>query len=101
MVQKRSTPKYNDASLFSDESRRVIDYCKQFNIEKIVVGYNKNWKQGSKLGKAYQVGNRHFQKVPFSRFLKYLFDKAESEGIDICENEESECIASTYQNVTL
>ena len=73
-------------TLFHLYAKRVIDYCKLFNIEKIVAGYNTNWKCGSRLGK---IGNRHFQKVPYRLFLKNLFDKAEMQGIEMCENEES------------
>jgi len=67
-------------------SKRVIDYCKYFNIQKIVIGYNKNWKHKVNLGKK---GNKSFCQIPYSRLIKYIFDKGEIEGIEICENEES------------
>lgn len=67
-------------------SKRIIDYCMHYDIHKIVIGYNKNWKHKIKLGRR---GNKSFCQIPYSRLVKYIFDKGEAAGIEVCENEES------------
>ena len=67
-------------------AKRVVDYCQRFNINKIVAGYNINWKTKVNMG---TQGNKRFYQIPYNRIVNYLFDKAEAAGIDIDENEEA------------
>ena len=67
-------------------SNRIIEYCTRFQIDTIVQGYNVNWKTKCNMG---TENNRKFYRIPYSRLIKYLFDKAEIAGINIVENEES------------
>ncbi|MHA1200141.1 MAG: RNA-guided endonuclease InsQ/TnpB family protein, partial [Candidatus Heimdallarchaeaceae archaeon] len=67
-------------------SRIVIDKCLQYNIDTLVIGYNKNWKQNTKMGKR---SNQTFVHIPFYKFIQQLQYKGESEGIQVHLIEES------------
>ena len=67
-------------------SKYIIDYAISNNINTIVVGNNKNWKQNSKLSKKV---NQSFVQIPHSRFIELLEYKAETVGIKIIRTEES------------
>ena len=72
--------------IFHQLSRRVVNYAIQHDIHKIVIGYNKNWKQRSRMGRSM---NRIFNQIPFASLVKYIFHKGEEAGIIVVENEES------------
>ena len=67
-------------------SRFIVNWCKQYKIDTIVVGYNPNWKQEIELGK---VNNQNFASIPFYQFVNMLKYKCEEEGINIIITEES------------
>ena len=67
-------------------SRFVVDYADKNNIDTIVIGYNKNWKQESDLGKK---NNQNFQQLPFLIFVNQIKYKAEMRGIEVVTIEES------------
>lgn len=67
-------------------SRQVVNYCKTYNVSKIIIGNNKGWKQNSKLSKRV---NQHFVQIPYMRFIEMLQYKAEELGIEIILTEES------------
>ena len=56
------------------------------NINTLVIGYNKNWKQDINIGK---VNNQKFVNIPFLKFINLLNYKCELEGIRVIINEES------------
>ena len=64
----------------------ILDYAQENNVTKIVIGYNKGWKNGCNLGKR---NNQTFTYLPFARFIEMLEYKAEELGIEIISNEES------------
>jgi len=67
-------------------SRIIVDYCLKNEINSIVVGYNKEWKQNINLGKQ---NNQNFVNIPFLSFINMLEYKSTLEGINFRTNEES------------
>ena len=67
-------------------SREVINYCMGLNIDTIVIGLNKEWKQESKINK---VANQTFTQIPYDSFISKIKYKAENVGIGVIVNEES------------
>lgn len=83
LTQKRSN-KIDD--YMHNASRFIIDYCIRNNFDTIVIGKNKNWKQGSKL---YDIANQNFTQIPFESLIYKIQYKAENIGIKVIITEES------------
>jgi len=67
-------------------SRFVVNWCKEHDIDTIVIGYNQNWKQEIELGK---VINQNFVNIPYYQFLQMLKYKCEEESINLIVIKES------------
>lgn len=67
-------------------SRFVVDYCRNNEINTIVIGNNKNWKQNSKMSKRV---NQNFINMPYYNFIQKVQYKAEEFGIQVIITEES------------
>ncbi|WP_039763642.1 MULTISPECIES: RNA-guided endonuclease InsQ/TnpB family protein [unclassified Caldicellulosiruptor] len=68
-------------------SRFIVNWCKENNIDTLVIGYNSGWKQEIELGK---VNNQNFVSIPFYDFVNMLKYKCEEEeGINFIVVEES------------
>jgi len=67
-------------------SKKVVDWCVENNIDTMVVGKNKNWKQESKMSKKV---NQSFVGIPHDKFIQKLKYKCENVGIQFIETEES------------
>lgn len=67
-------------------SRFLIDYCKNNDINTIIIGNNKNWKQNSKMNKKV---NQNFIGIPYYNFIQKVRYKAEDFGIKVVITEES------------
>lgn len=67
-------------------SRFVINYCRNNEINTIIIGNNKNWKQNSKMSKKV---NQHFISIPYCSFIQKVQYKAEEFGIQVIVTEES------------
>ena len=67
-------------------SRDLIELMVSNGISKIVIGYNKKWKQDINLGKR---NNQNFVQIPFKTLIDYITYKAEEYGIVIQLQEES------------
>lgn len=67
-------------------SRFVVDYCRNNEINTIVIGNNKNWKQNSKMSKRV---NQNFISIPYYSFIQKVQYKAEEFGIQVIITEES------------
>jgi putative transposase len=67
-------------------SKYIIDYCLTNDIGKIVIGSNKSWKQGIKLGSRT---NQSFVGIPFHLFIEKIRYKASLAGIEVITTEES------------
>jgi len=67
-------------------SKRVITYCKSLNIDTIVIGLNKTWKQDIVMNdKAVQ----HFVYIPYDKFISQLQYKCFDNNIKLITTNES------------
>jgi len=67
-------------------SRYIINYCIDNNIDTIVIGNNKNWKQEIELGKRI---NQNFVQIPYEMLISQLQYKTQNVGIKVIVTEES------------
>lgn len=66
-------------------SRYIINHLVSNNINTLVIGHNKNWKQEISIGK---VNNQNFVSIPFNKLIHMLTYKAKIEGINVIIQEE-------------
>ena len=86
-MQKITTKRNNKIEYFLHcSSKSIIEYCKGNDINTIVIGLNKTWKQDCKLHKIISQG---FVQLPYDKFISKVKYKAEDEGITVIVNEES------------
>ena len=67
-------------------SRFIVGFCSSNNIGKIIIGYNKEWKQEINIGKR---NNQHFVSIPHSKLIDKISYKAKLFGIEVITHEES------------
>lgn len=67
-------------------SRKIINYCRQYNVSKIIIGNNREWKQSSALSKRV---NQHFVQIPYLKLIQMIQYKAEEMGVEVILTEES------------
>ena len=67
-------------------SRKIITQLVSDQINTLVIGHNKGWKQEINIGK---VNNQKFVNIPFTKFINMLQYKAEEFGIEVTMTEES------------
>lgn len=67
-------------------SKFLVDYCKNNEINTIIIGNNKNWKQNSKMNKKV---NQNFIGIPYYNFIQKVQYKAEEFGVKVVITEES------------
>ena len=67
-------------------SSYIVKWCKQNNVDTLVVGLNKEWKQESAMNKK---SNQNFISIPYSMLLQQIKYKCENHGIKYIETEES------------
>lgn len=90
-ITKRIKKLYYDREQYIEDvfhkiSRRIVNLLIDSNITKLVVGYNKGWKQNVNMGKR---NNQKFTQIPFARLVSYLEYKCELAGIEMIAHEES------------
>lgn len=67
-------------------SRYIVNYCKDNNISKIIIGYNKGWKNEVNMSKKT---NQKFVEIPYRNLIDKIQYKANEIGIEVIEVEES------------
>jgi putative transposase len=67
-------------------SRIIVDYCIEKNIYNLVIGYNKEWKQGVSLGRKT---NQSFVNIPYMKLIGMIEYKGIEVGMNVVINEES------------
>ena len=67
-------------------SRYIINQLVSKNVNILIIGHNKNWKQEINIGKR---NNQNFISIPFNKLIHMLTYKAQLEGIRVIETEES------------
>lgn len=83
LTNKRNN-KIND--YLHKSSKMIINYCKENQIDNLVLGKNEGWKQEINIGKR---NNQNFVQIPFNLFESYLRYKSMKEGINFITREES------------
>lgn len=83
LTQKRNN-KVDD--YLHKSSREIVNHLVSNNINTLIVGYNKGWKQDINIGK---VNNQKFVQIPHAKFISMLRYKCNLKGITVIENEES------------
>lgn len=73
--------------------KRIVDWCTENDIDTIVAGCNKYWKQDVNMGKET---NQEFVQLPFGRIIQMLELKATQHGIRVVKQEESYTSKSSY-----
>lgn len=67
-------------------SRTVIEYCKGLDIDTLIIGLNKTWKQESSMG---NKTNQKFVYIPFDMFIKQVEYKCRENNINFILTEEN------------
>lgn len=76
-------------------SRKIVDWCNENNIDTIVIGKNKNWKQEINIG---HRNNYHFVIIPFNMLIEQIEYKAEEYGIKTELTEEANTSKANFLN---
>lgn len=83
-VNRNRNNKIND--YFHRASKYIVEYCVKNNINKIIIGENKEQKQNINIGK---INNQNFVFIPHAKFKDILEYKARTKGIELLREEES------------
>ena len=67
-------------------SRYIVNQLVSNNINTLIIGYNKSWKQDANIGK---VNNQKFVQIPFLKFVNMLEYKCQLVGITVVRQQES------------
>lgn len=67
-------------------SADIVRFCLDHGIGTLVIGVNKNWKQGCNIG---HVNNQNFVQIPLATLRSMIRCKADQEGLTVLEQEES------------
>ena len=92
LTNKRNN-KVND--YLHKSSRLIVNYLVSNNINTLVIGKNKEWKQNAKIGKR---NNQNFIQIPHTRFIEMLEYKCKLEGITVLITEESYTSKCSFLN---
>lgn len=62
-------------------SKKLVDYCVLHNVDTLIIGLNKKWKQEN-------GGTQNFTYIPYDLFISQVKSKCEQNGIKCIETEE-------------
>lgn len=86
-LEKINHKRFNQLKdLFHKASAQIEKMAIEDDIDTIIIGQNKDWKQNSDLGKR---NNQSFTTIPHSLLLQMITYKAERHGINVIVTEES------------
>ena len=74
-------------------SRYIVNHLVSNNINTLIIGYNKEWKQETNIGK---VNNQKFIQIPYLKLIEQLQYKSRLEGINVIIQEESYTSKSSF-----
>ena len=74
-------------------SRYIVNHLVYNNINTLIIGYNKEWKQETNIGK---VNNQKFIQIPYLKLVNQLQYKCRLEGINVIIQEESYTSKSSF-----
>lgn len=82
-LQKLTDKRYKKIKyLMHCTSKKVVDYCVENNIDTLIIGLNKKWKQENK-------NKQNFTYIPFDMFIGQIQSKCEEYGIEVVMTEEA------------
>jgi putative transposase len=73
-------------SFIHNVSRKVVNYCLENNLDTLICGYNKKWKQECSMSK---TSNQKFVYIPYDMLLSQLIYKCQDVGIKFITTDES------------
>lgn len=82
---------YKRRQLFMEDAmhkvaKKVVLWCADKNVSKIIIGKNKGWKQNINIGK---TNNQNFVQIPHALLINYIKTAAKKIGMQVVEQEES------------
>ena len=82
-LQKFTDKRYEKIKyLMHCTSKKVVDYCVENEIDTLIIGLNKKWKQENK-------NKQNFTYIPFDMLIKQIQSKCEEYGIEVVMTEEA------------
>lgn len=82
-LQKLTDKRYEKIKyLMHCASKKVVDYCVENEIDTLIIGLNKKWKQENK-------NKQNFTYIPFDMLIKQIQSKCEEYGIEVVTTEEA------------
>jgi len=72
-------------------SKSIVEYARSHNVDTIVIGHSKEWKQSANMGRK---NNQNFVQLPFNMLITQIKYKAEEIGINVMiqnEDHTSKC----------
>ena len=86
-IQNMTLKRNNRINDYLHKTTKIfVNYLVSKEINNVVIGYNKEWKQGINIGR---VNNQNFVGIPYYKLLNMLTYKCELEGISVIVTEES------------
>lgn len=67
-------------------AKKIVLWCADKNVSKVIIGKNKGWKQEINIGK---TNNQNFVQIPHALLITYIKTIAEKIGMQVVEQEES------------
>ena len=93
LMSKRSNQLRNCIGYYCN---KVIKLLISENINKLIIGYNKEWKQEVNFGRKNKKSTQNFVCIPFRQILNILKYKCLDNGIEYVEQEESYTSKASY-----
>ena len=86
-IKRLHSKRYNKVQDYLHKtSRLIVNHLVSNNINTLVIGKNKNWKQDINIG---AKNNQNFVQIPHTRFIQMISYKCKLEGITVVVTEES------------
>ena len=90
LLYKREEQLRNNIGYYTN---KLVGMLEEEKVSKVVVGYNKGWKQEINIGSR---NNQNFVNIPFRKILDVLKYKLQDKGIEYVEQEESYTSKASY-----
>ena len=86
-IKRLHSKRYNKVQDYLHKtSRLIVNHLVSNNINTLVIGNNKNWKQDINIG---SKNNQNFVQIPHTRFIQMISYKCKLQGINVIVTEES------------
>ena len=95
-IETKRNNKINDT--IHKSSRYIVNRALKDNVNRIIIGNNKDWKRNSNIGK---VNNQSFVSIPYVRLIDMIKYKAEECGIKVIITEESYTSGTSFLDLEM